>query len=109
MENFLIFACKKKNRKRSCIIMTTHKDCFIAYYKDFLKIAIKDLGLNKINSLLLSDCFHSSGFDSDTKDKVFSCIKTNFDKQNINNFRFCCQRIILESFSEELHRITNMS
>ena len=89
--------------------MTTHKDCFIAYYKDFLKIAIKDLGLNKINSLLLSDCFHSSGFDSDTKDKVFSCIKTNFDKQNINNFRFCCQRIILESFSEELHHITNMS
>ena len=47
--------------------MTTHKDCFIAYYKDFLKIAIKDLGLNKINSLLLSDCFHSSGFDSDTR------------------------------------------
>ena len=80
--------------------MTTHKDCFIAYYKDFLKIAIKDLGLNKINSLLLSDCFHSSGFDSDTKDKVFSCIKTNL----INKISIIFAFVVKELFWKVLVR-----
>lgn len=89
--------------------MTTHGDsCFIACCKEFLKTTIKDLRLNKIKLLLLSDCFYSRGFDSETGDIVL-CIKTNFHKQNIGNLCFSFQRIILKSFNEELHHIVNMS
>ena len=106
---FLNLCLQQKNRKRSFVIMTTHGDsCLIACCKDFLKTMIKDLGLNKIKLLLLSDCFYSSGFDSDTGDIVL-CIQTNFHKQNIGNLCFSFQRIILKSFSEELHHIVNMS
>ena len=65
---------KKKNGKRLFMIIASHDDCFKACCKDFLKATIKDLGLNKIKSLLLSDSFYSSGFDSETEGNVFSCI-----------------------------------
>ena len=56
------------------MIIASHDDCFKACCKDFLKATIRDLGLNKIKSLLLSDSFYSSGFDSETEGNVFSCI-----------------------------------
>ena len=75
------------------MIMATNDNCLIAGCKDFLKAAINDQGLNKIKPLLLSDCLYSSGFDSDTEDNVFSCIKTNFVKKNINNFCFSVKEL----------------
>ena len=63
------------------MILETRDDCFIVCCKDLLKATVKDLGLNKIKSLLLLDWFYSSGFDSDTEDNLFSYIKTNFDKK----------------------------
>ena len=78
-EEFFNLCLHQRNRKISFMIMETHDDCFIVCCKDFLKATVKDLGLNKIKPLLLLDWFYSSGFDSDTEDNLFSCIKTNFD------------------------------
>ena len=71
---FFIICLEEKNGKRLFMIMANHVDCFIACCKDFLKATIKNLGLNKIKSLLLSDSFYSSGFDSETEGNVFPCI-----------------------------------
>ena len=89
------------------MIMATHDNCLIAGCKDFLKAAINDQGLDKIKPLLLPDCLYSSGFDSDTEDNVFSCIKTNFVKKISIIFVFLSKNYF-ENLSEELHHITNM-
>ena len=78
-------------------------------HKDFLKTLIQYFKLDKIKPLLLSDYFYSCGIASDTDTGDIICIKTNFDKENIDRFRFCCQRIILKNVSDELHQITSMS
>ena len=82
--------------------------CFIASCKDFLKTMVKIKKLNKIKILLASNCFYSSGIDSGSGDDVMSCINTNFDEQNFDYFCFYYQRIILDSFSDELHYITRV-
>ena len=85
---------EKHDRKNLFVIM--RKDtCFIACCKDFLKTTVKKKGLNKIKSMLASNCFYSSGIDeSGSEDDVMSCINTNFDEHNFDYFCFFCQRNI---------------
>ena len=73
--------------------------------KDFLKAMDKKNGFNKIKSKLASNCFYSSGIDSEFEDDMMSCINTNFDEQNFGYFCFYCQRNIIDSFNNELHCI----
>ena len=91
------------------MIMMTQDNCLIACCKDFLKTLIQYFKLNKIKPLLLSDSFYFCGIASDTETGDIIRIKTNFDKENIDYFCFCCQRIILKNFSDELHHITSTS
>ena len=78
---FNLFMNEKHNRKTSFAIMRK-ENYFNACSKDFLKAIIKKKGLNKIKSMLASNCFYSSGTDSGSEDDVISCINTNFDGQN---------------------------
>ena len=92
---FSFFNIKRDVRKRS-LMLTSHEDCFIACCKDFLKTIIKISGLKELQPSLVSNCFYSSaGFGSGSYDEKSSCININFDDQNIEYFRFCCQKIIL--------------
>ena len=60
----------------------------------------------KLKPLLVSNCFYSSTeFGSESEVDESSCINMNFDEQSIDYFCFCCQKVILNSFSEELHYI----
>ena len=53
---------EKYDRKTSFAIMRKETS-FIACCKDFLKVMVKKKGLNKIKSVLASNCFYSSGID----------------------------------------------
>ena len=79
--------------------------CYIACCKGFLKTTVKKKRLNKIKSLLVSNCLYSSGIDPGSEDDVMSCITTNFNEQNFGYFCFYYERIILDSFSDELNCI----
>ena len=104
---FFSLCMKERDDRKNFFMITTHEDCFIACSMNFLKISVKISGLEKLNPLLVSNCFYSGEFDSDDQDDEESlCINMNFDEQNINYFCLCCQKIILNSFSEELRYIT---
>ena len=106
---FFSLCMKERDDRKTSFIITTHEDCFIVCCKYFLKITIKISGFKKIKPLLVSNCFYSNGgFESESEDDVSSCINMNFDEQNTNYFCFCCQKIILNSFSERLHYITHL-
>ena len=104
---FFSLCMKERDDRKNSFMITTHEDCFIAFCMDFLKTSVKISGLEKLTRLLVSNCFYDGGFDSDEEDdEKSSCININVDEQNINHFSFCCQKIILNSFSEELRCIT---
>ena len=106
---FFNICLQEKNGKRLFMIIASHDDCFKACCKDFLKATIKNLGLNKIKSLLLSDSFYSSGLILKLKAMCFHVYKGILIKKNIDNCCFCRQIIILKSLSKELHHVINMS
>ena len=76
---FCILCMKERDDKKCSFIIATHEDCFIDCCIDFLKTSVKISGPEKLNPLLMSNCFYSAaGFDSDDDDDVFSCISANF-------------------------------
>ena len=104
---FFSLCLKERDYKKNSFMITTHEDCFIGCCLYFLKISVKISWLEKLKLLLVSKYFYSGGFDSDDEDDEESlCINMDFDVQNINYFCFCCQKVILNSFSEELRYIT---
>ena len=105
-EFFNLCMNKKQDKKTSLAIMRK-ETCFVACCKDFLKAMVKKR-LNKIRPMLASNCFYSSGIASGSEDDMMSCINTNFDEQNFDYFCFCCQRKVIDSFSNELHYITSV-
>ena len=103
---FVNLCMNEKHDSKTSFAIIRKETCFIACCKDFLKAMIKKKGLNKIKSMLASNCFYSSGIDSGFEDDMMSCINTNFNEQNFDYFCFYCQRNISDSFSNELHYVT---
>ena len=102
-EFFSLFM-KERDDRETPFIITTHDDSFYVCCMDFLKTTIKISGLKKLKPLLVLNCVYSNaGFESESEDDVSSCINMNFDEQNVG---FCCQKIILNCFTERLHFIT---
>ena len=97
---------KEKHDRKTYFAIMKKLTCFIACCRGFSNVMVKKKGLNKIKSMLASNCFYSSGIDeSGSEDDVMSCINTNFDEQNFDYFCFYCQRNIIDRFSDELHYI----
>ena len=84
---------EKHDRKNSFAIMRKEA-CFIACCKDFLKAKVKEKRFENIKSMLMSNCFYSSGIDSGSEDDINSCVNMNFDERNFDYFCFYCQRNI---------------
>ena len=96
----------KKDKRKSFMIMSTkndHDDYFIACCTRFICIEFEDPSkLDCINLIMITNRFYH---DNDgISDSTETCVNTNFDdKEDIDNFCFYCQRIILHNFSSNLH------
>ena len=78
---------EKHDRKSSFVIMRK-ETYFIACCEDFLKAAVKEKRLEKIKSILNSNCFYSSGIDFVLEDDINACVNTNFDEGNFDYYCF---------------------
>lgn len=89
--------------------MSSVKNYYIACCKDFMEILLNCCqNFHSIKLTLASECFCSSGIDFD-EDYVSFCVNMIFHDKNMNNFCFYRERVLLDHFSSELHKITDMS